>query len=67
VCTEDCGGLCVDCGLRIDDLPADHSHEVGDVRWAALAQKFGSPGTGAAGPSTSSPGTPGEIATPEEN
>ena len=61
VCTDDCAGLCVDCGLRLDDLPADHTHEVVDARWAALAQKFGSE------PSTSSPGTPGEIATPEEN
>jgi uncharacterized metal-binding protein YceD (DUF177 family) len=61
VCTEDCAGLCVDCGLRLDDLPADHTHEVVDARWAALAQKFGTD------PSTSSPGTPGEIATPEEN
>jgi uncharacterized metal-binding protein YceD (DUF177 family) len=59
VCTPDCGGLCVDCGLRIDDLPADHTHEVADPRWAALAQKFGT--------TTSSPGAPGEIATPEEN
>ncbi|HSU73860.1 MAG TPA: YceD family protein, partial [Terrabacter sp.] len=41
VCTEDCAGLCVDCGLRLDDLPADHTHEVVDARWAALAQKFG--------------------------
>jgi uncharacterized metal-binding protein YceD (DUF177 family) len=63
VCTEDCGGLCVDCGLRIDDLPADHTHEVVDPRWAALAQKFGTD----AGPTTSSPGAPGENATPEEN
>jgi uncharacterized metal-binding protein YceD (DUF177 family) len=59
VCTADCSGLCVDCGLRLDDLPADHHHEVVDARWAALAQKFGT--------TTSSPGTPGEIATPEEN
>ena len=57
VCTEDCAGLCVDCGLRLDDLPADHTHEVADPRWAALAQKF----------TTSSPGTPGETPTPEEN
>ena len=56
VCTEDCAGLCVDCGQRLDDLPADHTHEVADPRWAALAQKF-----------TSSPGTPGETPTPEEN
>jgi uncharacterized metal-binding protein YceD (DUF177 family) len=61
VCTADCAGLCVDCGLRLDDLPSDHTHEVVDARWAALAQKFGTD------PSTSSPGTPGEIATPEEN
>jgi uncharacterized metal-binding protein YceD (DUF177 family) len=63
VCTEDCAGLCVDCGLRLDDLPADHSHEVVDARWAALAEKFGT----SADTPTSSPGTPGEIATPEEN
>ncbi|MGY1812133.1 YceD family protein [Blastococcus sp. SYSU D00820] len=54
-CTEDCGGLCVDCGQRIDDLPPDHSHEVVDPRWAGLAGRF-----------TSSPGTPGEDE-PEEN
>jgi uncharacterized protein len=56
VCTEDCAGLCVDCGLRLDDLPADHAHEVVDARWAGLAQKF-----------TSSSGTPDEITTTEEN
>jgi uncharacterized metal-binding protein YceD (DUF177 family) len=59
VCTPDCSGLCVDCGQRLDDLPADHTHEVVDARWAALAQKFDT--------TTSSPGTPGEITTPEEN
>jgi uncharacterized metal-binding protein YceD (DUF177 family) len=59
VCTPDCAGLCVDCGQRLDDLPPDHTHEVVDARWAALAQKFGT--------TTSSPGTPGEITTPEEN
>lgn len=60
VCTEDCAGLCVDCGQRLDDLPADHHHEVVDARWAGLAEKFGTP-------TTSSPGTPGEIPTTEEN
>jgi uncharacterized metal-binding protein YceD (DUF177 family) len=59
VCTEDCSGLCVDCGQRLDDLPADHSHEVVDARWAGLAAKFGT--------AASSPGTPGESTTPEEN
>jgi uncharacterized protein len=53
VCTEDCSGLCVDCGLRLDDLPADHTHEVLDPRWAALTDRLA--------------GTPGENPTPEEN
>jgi uncharacterized protein len=61
VCTEDCAGLCVDCGQRLDDLPADHTHEVVDARWAALAEKFGTTA------SASSPGTPGETPTTEEN
>ena len=61
VCTEDCAGLCVDCGQRLDDLPADHKHEIVDARWAGLAAKFGT------GTSTSSPGAPGESPTTEEN
>jgi uncharacterized metal-binding protein YceD (DUF177 family) len=56
VCTEDCAGLCVDCGQRLDDLPADHAHEVIDPRWAGLAGKF-----------TSSSGAPDERPTTEEN
>lgn len=36
VCREDCRGLCPDCGLAWDELPADHSHELLDSRWAAL-------------------------------
>jgi len=60
VCSEDCAGLCVDCGQRLDDLPADHSHEIVDARWAGLAEKF-------ATPNASSPGTPGEIPITEEN
>ena len=60
VCTEDCAGLCAGCGLRLDDLPADHGHEVVDARWAGLAAKFGTA-------PTSSPGAPGESPTTEEN
>jgi uncharacterized metal-binding protein YceD (DUF177 family) len=56
VCTDDCAGLCVDCGQRLDDLPADHAHEVIDPRWAGLAGKF-----------TSSSGAPDESPTTEEN
>jgi uncharacterized protein len=54
-CTEDCAGLCVDCGQRLDDLPADHTHEQLDPRWAGLADRF-----------ASAPGTPGAD-NPEEN
>ena len=56
VCSDDCRGLCVGCGQRLDDLPADHTHEVVDPRWAGLAQKF-----------TSSSGAPDESPTTEEN
>src|SRR3954447_20761997 len=61
VCTEDCAGLCVDCGQRLDDLPADHEHEIVDARWAGLAAKFGTDAP------MSSPGAPGESPTTEEN
>ena len=39
-CTPDCAGLCVDCGERLDDLPADHAHELIDPRFAGLAARF---------------------------
>jgi uncharacterized protein len=37
LCRPDCPGLCPECGVHFDDLPADHSHEVVDARWAALS------------------------------
>jgi DUF177 domain-containing protein len=36
LCRPDCPGLCPECGVHFDDLPADHSHEEVDPRWAAL-------------------------------
>ncbi|WP_433297073.1 YceD family protein [Actinoplanes sp. CA-030573] len=36
LCRPDCPGLCPECGVHFDDLPADHSHEEIDPRWAAL-------------------------------
>jgi uncharacterized protein len=36
LCREDCAGLCVECGERLDDLPDDHAHGAPDPRWAAL-------------------------------
>lgn len=41
LCKDDCQGLCPNCGERLDDLPAGHSHETVDPRWAALAERFG--------------------------
>jgi uncharacterized protein len=38
VCREDCPGMCPDCGTPWDELPAGHSHEQIDARWAALSE-----------------------------
>ena len=37
-CREDCPGLCSECGVPLDELPAGHSHEQVDPRWAALSK-----------------------------
>ena len=37
LCQEDCQGLCITCGERLDDLPEDHSHDTPDSRCGALA------------------------------
>ncbi len=44
LCREDCPGLCPDCGVAWDDLPADHSHDagrlaLGRIEHAGLASK----------------------------
>jgi len=38
VCREDCPGLCPECGVQWDELPAEHSHQQIDPRWAGLSQ-----------------------------
>ena len=38
LCRADCPGLCPECGAPWDELPADHSHQQVDPRWAALDQ-----------------------------
>jgi uncharacterized protein len=45
LCTDDCRGLCVGCGARLDDLEPDHTHEQADPRWAALADLRSTPST----------------------
>jgi uncharacterized protein len=37
LCRPECPGLCPQCGRRLDDLPAGHTHELPDPRWAGLA------------------------------
>jgi DUF177 domain-containing protein len=36
LCRVDCAGLCPTCGQRLDELPAGHTHDLIDPRWAAL-------------------------------
>lgn len=40
LCSEDCPGLCVECGVKWADLPPEHGHETIDPRWAALVERF---------------------------
>ncbi len=65
LCREDCAGLCVDCGERLDDLPEDHAHDTVDARWGALAGLLADGGTGTPLHATSPTSTP-DRSTPEE-
>ena len=38
LCRDDCPGLCPECGVHRDELPAEHSHQQIDPRWAGLSQ-----------------------------
>lgn len=37
LCSDECAGLCPDCGGKWAELPQNHAHEVIDARWAGLA------------------------------
>jgi uncharacterized protein len=37
VCSQDCAGLCAECGIPLAENPG-HAHETVDPRWAALAE-----------------------------
>ncbi|WP_343287435.1 DUF177 domain-containing protein [Gordonia sp. SID5947] len=41
LCSDDCEGLCPECGVRLAVAEPGHAHEVIDPRWAALREKFG--------------------------
>ncbi|WP_223298016.1 YceD family protein [Candidatus Planktophila dulcis] len=36
LCSEECLGLCPDCGEKWEKLPEGHAHEVVDARWSGL-------------------------------
>ena len=36
-CSEDCPGLCTQCGVALATAGADHQHDLIDPRWAKLA------------------------------
>lgn len=36
LCSEDCPGLCSECGARLADAGPNHGHGAADPRWAAL-------------------------------
>jgi uncharacterized protein len=56
LCSQDCAGLCPECGVRMAIAGSDHGHEILDPRWAGLANfatespRSGSPDSGAATP-----------------
>jgi uncharacterized protein len=37
LCSDDCPGLCPDCGVRLADEPGHRHEERTDPRWAALS------------------------------
>ncbi|MDV8020746.1 DUF177 domain-containing protein [Rhodococcus sp. IEGM 1330] len=41
VCSDECEGLCSECGVRLAIAESGHSHDTIDPRWAGLAAKFG--------------------------
>ena len=57
LCSDDCQGLCSECGVRLAIAGSDHSHEILDPRWAGLAAKFG------AGPTSDDRATPETVNT----
>ncbi|WP_332519435.1 YceD family protein [Speluncibacter jeojiensis] len=44
LCSEDCLGLCPECGIRLAIAGSEHGHEILDPRWAALAEKVAGDG-----------------------
>nr|WP_231134394.1 YceD family protein [Motilibacter deserti] len=57
VCSEDCPGLCSECGARLADEPG-HGHDVVDARWAALGGLLDADGSEQDGPEQDVPSGP---------
>ena len=43
LCSEQCLGLCQQCGEKWENLPEDHAHAQSDPRWAALGTLIDGP------------------------
>ncbi len=41
LCSDDCAGLCPECGIRLAIAESGHGHEIIDPRWAGLAAAIG--------------------------
>ncbi|WP_076480606.1 YceD family protein [Williamsia sterculiae] len=41
LCSDDCEGLCTECGVRLAIAEPGHHHDTIDPRWAALQDKLG--------------------------
>ncbi|WP_245549791.1 YceD family protein [Gordonia effusa] len=40
LCSDDCAGLCPECGVRLATAEPGHGHDIIDPRWAGLADKL---------------------------
>ncbi|MFW0790207.1 YceD family protein [Gordonia sp. CPCC 205333] len=40
LCSEDCAGLCTECGVRLATAEPGHGHDIIDPRWAGLTDKL---------------------------
>lgn len=57
LCTDDCAGLCAECGVRLAIAGPGHGHETMDPRWAALAAKLDAAST----QGSTDPGAPVDL------
>jgi uncharacterized protein len=47
LCSPECGGICAQCGERLESVDSPHDHPAADPRWAALEALLEDAGEGA--------------------